>query len=181
MISEIALKGFYFRSSNLSLKKIELYTFTLLFSAGNLIFPFICHSIPNGGKIFLPLFFFTLIASYKFGFRTGLLTAILSPLLNNLLFGNPPSAMLFDIISKSILLAFAASFISNKTKKVSLLLLTIVVLFYQFTGSLTQLIITGSVQRVYSSFQIGIPGMLIQIILGFLLLVFLRDYEFKND
>jgi uncharacterized membrane protein len=181
MISEIALKGYHFRSDELSLKKIQLYTFALLFSAGNLIFPYICHSVPNGGKILLPLFFFTLIASYKFGFKTGLLTAIISPLLNNLLFGNPPSAMLFDIISKSIFLAIAASYISNKTKKISVLLLALVVLSYQFAGSLTQLIITGSFEHVYSSFIIGIPGMVLQIVFGFAILLFLKDYEFKNN
>jgi uncharacterized membrane protein len=181
MISEIALKGYYFQTDELSFKKIKLYTFALLFTAGNIIFPFICHSIPNGGKILLPLFFFTLIASYKFGFKTGLLTAIVSPLLNNLFFGNPPSVMLFDIISKSVFLALAASYISAKTKKISIILLTVVVLSYQFAGSLTQWMITGSLQRVYASFVIGIPGMVLQITLGFAILLFLKGYDFKND
>ena len=181
MISEIALKGYYFHTEEIQLKKIQLYTFALLFSAGNILFPYLCHTIPNGGKILLPLFFFTLIGSYKFGIRVGLLTALVSPLLNNLFFGNPPSAMLFDIMSKSIFLVIIASYISKKTKKISMLLLTAVVLSYQLAGGLGQWLITGSIQNSYSSFIIGIPGMVIQVILGFAILIALKDYEFKND
>jgi uncharacterized membrane protein len=181
MISEIALKGYYFRTEEIQLKKIQLYSFVFLFTAGNIIFPYICHTIPNGGKILLPLFFFTLIASYKFGLKVGLLTAIISPLFNNLLFGNPPSAMLFDIISRSVLLAFIASYISKKTKKISLVLLTAVVLSYQLVGGLTKWMIDGSFQSSYASFLIGIPGMVLQVILGFAILITLKDYEFKND
>jgi uncharacterized membrane protein len=181
MISEIALKEHYFHTEEIQLKKIQLYTFVLLFSAGNILFPYLCHTIPNGGKILLPLFFFTLIGSYKFGIRVGLLTAIISPLLNNLFFGNPPSAMLFDIMSKSIFLVIIASYISKKTKKISMLLLTAVVLSYQLAGGLGQWLITGSIQNSYSSFIIGIPGMVIQVILGFAILIALKDYEFKND
>jgi uncharacterized membrane protein len=181
MISEIAIKGYYFRTEEIQLKKIQLYTFVLLFTAGNIIFPYLCHTIPNGGKILLPLFFFTLIASYKFGIKAGLLTAIISPLLNNIFFGNPPSAMLIEIISRSVLLAFIASYISKKTKKISLVLLAAVVLSYQFVGGLAQWMITGSIQNSYASFLIGIPGMIIQVILGFAILLTLKDYEFKND
>lgn len=181
MISEIATKGYYFHTEEIQLKKIQLYTFVLLFTAGNIIFPYLCHTIPNGGKILLPLFFFTLISSYKFGIKAGLLTALISPIINNLLFGNPPSAMLFDIISKSVLLAFIASYISKKTKKISLILLTAVVLSYQLAGGFAQWMITGSIQNSYSSFIIGIPGMVIQVILGFAILIALKDYEFKND
>jgi uncharacterized membrane protein len=181
MISEIAIKGYYFHTEEISLKKVQLYIFVLLFSAGNLIFPYICHTIPDGGKILLPLFFFTLISAYKFGFKAGLLTALISPLLNNLLFGNPPSAMLFDIISKSVFLAVIASYVSTKTKKISLVLLAAVVLSYQIAGGLSQWIISGSFQHSYSSFIMGIPGMILQVLLGFAILTALKDYEFKND
>jgi uncharacterized membrane protein len=181
MISEIALKGYYFRPEEFQLKKIQLYIFVLLFSAGNILFPHLCHSIPNGGKILLPLFFFTLIGSYKFGLKVGLLTAVISPLVNNLLFGNPPAAMIIDIVSKSVLLAFIASYISKRTKKISLILLTLVVLSYQLAGGLGQWLVSGSFQNSYASIVIGIPGMLLQVIFGFIILITLKDYEFKND
>lgn len=67
-----------------SLKVIELkaYAFAALFIVGNLLLPQLSHLLPLGGKALLPIYFFTLIAAYKYGFFTGLLTAIVSPLLN---------------------------------------------------------------------------------------------------
>lgn len=60
---------------SLNFRQAKTYWFTLLFVAGNLILPQLCHLIPQGGLILLPIYFFTLIAAYKFGIRVGLLTA----------------------------------------------------------------------------------------------------------
>jgi ABC-type antimicrobial peptide transport system permease subunit len=89
--------------------------------------------------------------------------------------------MLFDIISKSVLLVFIASYISKRTKKISLLLLTLVVLSYQLAGGLGQWLITGSFQHSYNSIIIGTPGMALQVLFGFVILIAMKDYEFKND
>jgi uncharacterized membrane protein YjjP (DUF1212 family) len=62
-----------------------------------------------------------------------------------------------------------------------LILLASVVIIYQLAGGFVQSIITGSIQNSYSSFIMGIPGMIIQVILGFAILITLKDYEFKND
>ena len=78
-----------FRQNNLSLTNVRTYLFSALFVIGNLVLPQICHLVPDGGKILLPIYFFTLIASYKFGLKVGLLTAIFSPLMNCLFFGMP--------------------------------------------------------------------------------------------
>lgn len=63
---------------SLNFRQAKTYWFTLLFVAGNLILPQLCHLIPQGGLILLPIYFFTLIAAYKFGIRVGLLTAVCS-------------------------------------------------------------------------------------------------------
>ena len=61
-----------------SMKAMEMksYLFASIFIAGNILLPQLCHLIPNGGMILLPIYFFTLIAAYKYGFFTGLLTAV---------------------------------------------------------------------------------------------------------
>ena len=107
----------------------------------------------------LPIYFFTLIAAYKFGFRVGLLTALLSPVINHLLFGMPAAAALPVLLIKSGLLAGAAAFAARYTKKISLVALLSVILAYQVIG-------TAFVQ----DFRIGIPGMLIQWFGGYALL-----------
>ena len=70
----------------------KTYLFAAMFVLGNLLLPQLAHLVPQGGFIFLPIYFFTLIAAYKYGIHVGLLTAILSPLANYLIFGMPPVA-----------------------------------------------------------------------------------------
>ena len=71
---------------SLNYSNVRTYLFALLFVVGNIALPQICHLVPYGGPTLLPIYFFTLIAAYKYGFRVGLLTAILSPVINHLLF-----------------------------------------------------------------------------------------------
>ena len=49
----------------LSLGNSKTYVLASLFVLGNLVFPQLAHLIPQGGLIFLPIYFFTLIAAYK--------------------------------------------------------------------------------------------------------------------
>ncbi|MDL2262775.1 ECF transporter S component, partial [Bacteroidales bacterium OttesenSCG-928-I21] len=90
---------------SLSYRESRTYLFALLFIAGNIVLPQICHLVPDGGLTWLPIYFFTLIASYKYGLRVGLLTAVLSPVINHLLFGMPVVSLLPVILVKSSLLA----------------------------------------------------------------------------
>ena len=83
---------------SLSLNNTKTYLIATVFIACNLLLPQLAHLVPQGGFIFLPIYFFTLIAAYKYGIHVGLLTAVLSPIANNLLFGMPPSAVLPAII-----------------------------------------------------------------------------------
>lgn len=52
---------------------VKTYLFALLFVAGNIALPQLCHLVPAGGPTLLPIYFFTLIAAYKYGFKVGLL------------------------------------------------------------------------------------------------------------
>jgi len=166
-----------FNPLRLSLINSRTYLFALIFVAGNLLMPQLVHTVPKGGLIFLPIYFFTLIAGYKFGFKVGLLTALLSPLVNHFLFGMPPAAVLPIILIKSVLLAFMASAVANKYRKVSIFHLLLVVLGYQVIGSLIEWAITQSFASAIQDFTIGVPGMLIQIVGGWIILKMLANYE----
>lgn len=152
------------------LNELKTYLFVILFVAGNVILPQLCHLIPNGGKILLPIYFFTLFASYKYGLKVGLMTAVLSPLINSLAFGMPALALLPAIMIKSIVLAFTASFVANKTNRVSIINLLIVVLTYQCVGTLSEWAMTSSFYVAIQDFRLGVPGMTLQILLSYLLL-----------
>ncbi|MBR5171732.1 MAG: ECF transporter S component [Muribaculaceae bacterium] len=158
------------RLYSLGWREMRTYMFALLFIAGNIVLPQLCHLYPKGGLILLPIYFFTLIAAYKFGFRVGLLTAVLSPLVNSILFGMPPSAALPIIIIKGVLLAGAAAWMANKSKGASLLALIGVVLAYQLVGGLIEWAMTGSLASALQDWKLGWPGMLLQAVGGWLVL-----------
>ncbi len=155
---------------SLSISDMKTYLMATLFVAGNLLLPQLCHFVPQGGLIFLPIYFFTLVAAYKYGFVTGLVTAVMSPVLNSLLFGMPTTAILPFILVKSVLLAVAASYAARRFGRVSLLILLAVVLFYQVLGSAVEWIALGNFAQVAHNLMLGIPGMLLQVALGYLII-----------
>ncbi|WP_291528970.1 ECF transporter S component [Bacteroides sp. UBA939] len=147
---------------SLSFSNAKTYLFVFLFVAGNIALPQLCHLAPVGGSTLLPIYFFTLIAAYKFGIRVGLLTALLSPVINHLLFAMPAAAVLPAILVKSGLLAVAAALVAQYTKKVSLAALLGVVLAYQVIGTAFEWALYGDFFLAVQDFRMGIPGMLIQ-------------------
>ena len=56
---------------SLDLSNAKTYLFAGLFVIGNILFPQLAHLVPQGGFIFLPIYFFTLIAAYKYGIHVG--------------------------------------------------------------------------------------------------------------
>ena len=162
---------------SLGYRDIKTYLTASLFIAGNIILPQICHLIPQGGVILLPIYFFTLIGAYKYGWKTGLLTAILSPLLNSLLFSMPAPEVLPAIIIKSTLLAIAAGAAAAYFKRVSILILAMVVLSYQLSGTIAEWLMIRDFSIAVQDFRIGIPGMLIQILGGYIFIRYLISHE----
>src|SRR5690554_392171 len=155
---------------SLSLNNTKTYLFATVFIVGNLLLPQLAHLVPQGGFIFLPIYFFTLIAAYKYGIHVGLLTAILSPIANSLLFDMPPAAVLPAIIIKSVILAIAAALAANKFGKVSLLGIILAIFAYQLIGTGLEWAITKNFFVAIQDFRIGFPGMLIQLFGGYFVL-----------
>jgi hypothetical protein len=86
-----------------------LYLFSAAFVAGNLALPMAVHTVPQGGLIFLPLFFFTLVAAYSEGLLAGVLVALASPIINHAVTGMPAASMLPIVLFKSLFLAVTAA------------------------------------------------------------------------
>ena len=154
-------------------RETRTYLAAALFAAGNIVLPQLCHLVQLGGPTMLPIYFFTLVGAYKYGWRVGLLTAVLSPLVNSALFGMPAAAALPAILLKSVLLAAAAGFAARRFGRATLPLLAGVVLFYQTAGTLGEWAFTGSAAAAVQDFRIGIPGMLAQAAGGYLIINYL--------
>ena len=141
---------------SLDYSNARTYLMAALFIAGNMALPQLFHLIPQGGITWLPIYFFTLIGAYKFGWKVGLLTAILSPIINSLLFGMP--------------LAAAAGWAAHRFNRISLPILLAVVLFYQVAGTLGEWAMVGSFFQAVQDFRIGLPGMAMQVVGGYALI-----------
>lgn len=132
---------------SLDYSNAKTYLIAALFIAGNMALPQLFHLIPQGGITWLPIYFFTLIGAYKFGWKVGLLTAVLS-----------------------VLLAVAAGWAVHRFNRISLPILLAVVLFYQVIGTLGEWVMAGSFFQAVQDFRIGLPGMAMQVAGGYALI-----------
>ncbi len=151
---------------SLEYSQTKTWLFAALFVAGNVLLPQLCHLVPFGGMKLLPIYFFTLVGAYKYGWRVGLLTALASPLVNSAMFGMPAVEVLPQILVKSLLLSGAAGFVAARFQKASLPLLAGVVLFYQTAGTLAEWAMVGSLAAALQDFRIGLAGMALQVFGG---------------
>ncbi len=150
------------------------YLYATLFIAGNIIFPQLAHLMPQGGLVWLPIYFFTFIGAYKYGWRVGLLTALFSPLVNHLLFGMPGAAVLPVILLKSTVLALIAAAVARRAESVSLLALLAVVAGYQIVGTLGEMLMVPVWTDALQDLRLGWPGMLLQVAVGYAVLKSLK-------
>lgn len=157
----------------LNYNSVKTYLTAFLFIVGNILFPQCFHLIPQGGIIWLPIYFFTLIGAYKYGWKVGLLTAVLSPIINSFLFGMPMPVALPAILLKSVLLAIAAGWAAQYFGRISIPVLAGVVLAYQIVGTLGEWIYSGNFYSAIQDFRIGISGMCLQIFGGYFFIRYL--------
>lgn len=161
LFRQSALKG-----HPLGLADWRLPVFSAVFALGNLTVPMLLHGVPNGGQIFLPLFFFTLVAAWQFGLWSGLLVAVASPLLSHLLTGMPLAAMLPVVLTKSVALALAAAGLARATRKVHFLGILGTVLAMQAAGFLAERFAGLPVPASLNMLRMSLPGMAIMVIGG---------------
>lgn len=148
---------------------LRTYIAAAIFIVGNIVVPQLCHLIPNGGLIFLPIYFFTLVGAFKCGWKVGMLTAILSPVVNCLLFGMPPVASLPAILIKSVALVLAVAVVSRRMG-FSIWAVAIAVISYQVVGMAAEYLMDFNFMHALQDVRIGWPGILIQIVGGWALL-----------
>jgi hypothetical protein len=141
----------------------KTYLWAIVFVACNLILPQVFHLIPQGGIIFAPLSFVILAGAYKFGWKTGLLAALASPLVNHAITGMPAWGVMPVMTLKLAVIALVAGLAAQRFKTVSLLLLIAVVLVSMMLGALGELAITGGIAATISDVTVGWPGILLQI------------------
>jgi len=158
----------------LNYDEVKTYLWTAVFVACNLVLPQLFHLIPQGGVIFSPLSLVILAGAYKFGWKTGLLAALLSPLVNHVVTGMPSWEVMPVMAMKLAVLAVVAGLIAQRFKAVSMMLLIGVVLVSKAIGGFGELLLTGGIDATMADFIIGWPGLLMQVVGAWLILKYVR-------
>lgn len=161
------------RLYTLNYNEAKTYMLATVFVACNLVLPQVFHLIPQGGFIFAPLSFVILVGAYKFGWKTGILAALLSPLVNHLITGMPAWGVMPVMTVKLAAIALTAGLAAKQFKTVSLPLLIGVVLVSLAIGCLGELMITGDITATIADVTIGWPGLLLQVVGGYLVIKYL--------
>lgn len=154
----------------LNFDEAKTYLWSAVFVACNMLLPQLFHLIPQGGVIFSPLSLVILVGAYKFGWKTGLLAAVLSPLTNHLLTGLPAWGVLPVMTLKLAVLAVVAGWVAHHFGKVSLPLIVGVVLASLCIGGMGEWLLTSGVNATVADLMIGWPGLLLQCLGAWLLL-----------
>ena len=158
----------------LNYDEAKTYLWAMVFVACNLVLPQVFHLIPQGGVIFSPLSLVILAGAYKFGWKTGLLAAAASPLVNHLITGMPAWEVLPVMTLKLAVLAMVAGLVAQRFKTVSLPLVIGVVLVSKVIGALGELALTGGLAATIADFTIGWPGLLLQVFGAWLILKYVK-------
>ena len=158
----------------LNYDEAKTYLWATVFVACNLVLPQLFHLIPQGGVIFSPLSLVILVGAYKFGWKTGLLAALASPLVNHAITGMPAWEVLPVMTLKLAVLALVAGLAAQRFKTVSLPLLIGVILVSKAIGCLGEFILTGGIAATIADFTVGWPGLLLQVFGAWLILKYVK-------
>ena len=162
------------------LTEYRTYFLSLILVMGSIALPYVLHHFYLAGQVLLPIYFFVLVGAYKFGWKVGVITAISSAFLSFILTGMPMIAILPSVILKGVLLALVAGFFAIKNNKLSILNMLLIVLGYEIIGSFIVYLFTHNIALSTADLVMGYPGLVLEIIGGYILLKFIRGYGRKE-
>lgn len=178
MIQALALRKHIFSFSD-----ITLYFWAIALVVANILLIYFVHQINVSsvilGRILLPIYFFTLIAGARFGWRCGLMVGLLTPLVSNIISGMPVAPVLYFVIFKSVVLGIISDILVNEeSRTVSFWDLTKIILLYQLAGSILIFIFSHNLNMSLMDVYIGWPGLLMQLVFGN---IFLKISQYEKE
>lgn len=158
----------------LSFSEIRFYIFSVVFVGLAVFTPWLIHQFHIAGAKFLPMHFFVIIAGLLFGWKVGLMVGITSPLLSSVIIGLPPVAVLPEILLELAVYGLIAGILRDKKLNIVVILLSAMIL-----GRLARLIFVlgfGLETNPLSYFQISWPGIILQLVMIPIIILFLQKY-----
>ncbi|MBW2544929.1 MAG: ECF transporter S component [Deltaproteobacteria bacterium] len=153
----------------LKFSDLRLYTYVGMFVALDVAIPWLCHIIhPLAGPMFLPMFFFVLLAGILFGWRAGVLVGLLTPLVSYGISGMPLPQVLPRIITEAAFYGLAAGLLRGHFKLGVLASLIGAIIIGRLAAFAQMALILGGSHSAIMGWQaakLGWPGIALQLIL----------------
>jgi hypothetical protein len=151
----------------LSFRHLRLYSYSSIFVLANVSIPLLFHQEPGIARMLLPIYFFSLVGALRYGWKCGVLTALLSPLVSFGISGMPLMAILPFVMFKSVILAGVAGMLSGRYGGRFIYMASLAAVFItQTTGSLLIFGITGNPVMAMADMQVGWVGLGLQMFLA---------------
>ena len=178
----VSVSHFKMQTQTLKLSKTKEIIFTTAFVGLAVYVPYLIHYFGgiNIGRTFLPMYFFVLVAGLLLGWRAGLVTGILTPLISYLITGMPMANMLPFIVVELSAYGFLAGLLKERLNIwISLILAIIIgrllaglaVFFFSDNNALNFML---------SAVKDGWRGIILQIV--FIPIIVKKLYQyFRND
>jgi thiamine transporter ThiT len=157
------------QTQTLKLTKVKEIFFTAVFIGLAIYVPLAVHYFGgvNAGRAFLPMHFFVLVAGLLLGWRAGLITGLISPILSHLIIGMPMNNVLPFIIVELSGYGLVAGLLKEKAKlNIWVSLIGALVIGRLLTGIAVFLFSDeDAVNFVLNAAKSGLSGIALQLIL----------------
>lgn len=154
----------------LTFSDIRLYIFAGVLVAVDVVVPWACHRVhPLAGPVFLPMFFFSLLAGLLFGWQVGLLVGFLTPLVSYATSGMPVLQRLPQVVVQNSVFGTAVGLLQQRFRLGTVqALLGALASGYLALGLAITAVYWGTVSplmAVWQTIQQGWPGIAVQLAL----------------
>ncbi|MFC1789572.1 ECF transporter S component [Patescibacteria group bacterium] len=163
----------------LTFGEVKYYIFSLTFTAMAASVPWVMHQFHMVSQIFLPMHIFVLIAGFLFGWRTGLMVGVLSPLLSYSLTQMPAMVLLPQIVLELAIYGIVVGILREKKTNIWVSLI-----FAMILGRVARIIfILAFIPKIdpIQFIQISLPGIIFQLALIPFVVYLIRKFLQNKD
>lgn len=162
----------------LTLSQAKYYIFSAIFVGLAVLTPTIFHQFNLAGPKFLPMHIFVLLAGLLFGWRTGLLVGLLSPLMSYGITHLPPMAILPETTLELAVYGLAIGLLRERGLNIWATLISAMILG-RF-ARLAFVLAFGLHTNFWQYLQMSWPGIILQLALIPAIIYLLRKFLFKK-
>lgn len=161
------IKDLHIDNVEYKLSNMKVILFSFLFSSLSLATIWVTHQFGLAGPVFLPMHFFILIAALSFGWRVGLLTGILVPIMSYFQSGMPILPILPRIILEVTAYGFFVGIFREKLKFNMIISLLLAMIIGRIFSGLGGLFFNGVsfFVHIFSIIKVGFLGIILQFLL----------------